>query len=101
MKNSSFSHCGFKRLVLQTHKKQGLFGKEFSHIYFILGKCFGFKQVQTFIFRESITKMNLDKSLAKTVIIMFYTSLQTLVNTCFLNLNKIRIATKMGIKFLC
>ena len=25
--NFSFSHCVFKRLVMQTHKNQGLFGK--------------------------------------------------------------------------
>ena len=29
--NFSFSHSVFKRLVLQTHKNQGLFGKELSH----------------------------------------------------------------------
>ena len=28
MSNFSFSHSVFKRLVMQTHKNQGLFGKE-------------------------------------------------------------------------
>ena len=31
MSNFSFSHSVFKRLVLQTHKDQGLFRKELSH----------------------------------------------------------------------
>ena len=30
--NFSFSHCVFKRLVLQTHKNQGLFGKELKSL---------------------------------------------------------------------
>ena len=29
--NFSFSHCVFKRLVLQTSKNQGLFGKQLKH----------------------------------------------------------------------
>ena len=34
--NFSFSHCVFKRLVLQTRKNQGLFGKGLLlYIYFI------------------------------------------------------------------
>ena len=31
MSNFSFSHSVFKRLVLQTHKKQVLFGKGLTH----------------------------------------------------------------------
>ena len=30
-RNFSVSHCVFKRLVLQTHKNQGLFGKGLTH----------------------------------------------------------------------
>ena len=30
--NFSFSHSVFKRLVLQTHKNQGLFGKELHQV---------------------------------------------------------------------
>ena len=31
MNNFSFFHIVFKRLVLQTRKNQGLFGKDFMH----------------------------------------------------------------------
>ena len=33
MSNFSFSHCVFKRLVQQTHKNQGLFGKGLNVIF--------------------------------------------------------------------
>ena len=46
MSNFSFSHSVFKRLVLQTRKNQGLFGKGLSHIYFDVCECFEFGLVQ-------------------------------------------------------
>ena len=33
MSNFSFSHCVFKRLVLQTHKNKGLFGQELGSLF--------------------------------------------------------------------
>ena len=35
MSNFSFSNSVFKRILLQTHENQGLFGKRLSHILFV------------------------------------------------------------------
>ena len=38
--SDSYSNSVFKRLVLQTHKKQGFFGKGLMHMYQTRSTCF-------------------------------------------------------------
>ena len=48
MSNFSFSHCVFKRCILQTRKNQGLFGKGLTNpkiVDFILLKAFGYNKI--------------------------------------------------------
>ena len=42
--NSSFSHSVFKRLVLQTRKKRGLFGKGLRMILILFSRFFYIKK---------------------------------------------------------
>ena len=48
MSNFSFSHCVFKRLVIQTRKNQGLFGKRLTLSSFTLNKNLNLSKLQVF-----------------------------------------------------
>ena len=52
--NFSFSHNVFKRLVLQTGKNQGLFGKELNKNQQTLQRGFNIKRPCIIIFQEGI-----------------------------------------------
>ena len=56
--NSSFFHCVFKRLRLQTREKHGLTGKRLTHIIFIFQPSFNpfhvyFVKIYSFLYRHA------------------------------------------------